>query len=85
MHNFPRDDNVKRKWTQFVRKHRPGFKPSETSVLCSVYFSKDCFTCRIDLLEPQNVCGEISDSTQLVKGSIPSIDTAGQVKAGTPD
>ena len=57
MHSFPCDDTVKRKWTQFVRKHRPGFKPSEWSVLCSVHFSKDCFTRRTDLLGPQNVSG----------------------------
>lgn len=54
-------------------------------MFCSVHFSKDCFTRRIDLVEPQNVSGEISKSTRLVKGSIPTIDTAGQVKADTPD
>ena len=70
MHSFPYDDNVKRKWTQFVRKHRPGFKPS-------VHFSKDCFTRPTDLLGPQNVSGAISKSTRMVKGSIPTIDIAG--------
>ena len=51
MQAFPYD-NLKRKWTEFVRKHRPG-------VLCSVHFSKDCFTRCTDLLGPQNVAGVI--------------------------
>ena len=78
MHSFPYDDNVKRKWTQFARKRRPGFKPS-------VHFSKDCFTRRTDLLGPQNVSGAISKSTRLVKRLIPTIDIAGQIKTDTPD
>ena len=55
MHSFPYDDNVKRKWTQFARKRRPGFKPS-----VRIHFSKNCFTRRTDLLGPQNVSGAIS-------------------------
>ena len=62
MHTFPSNDIVKRKWTKFVRKHRPEFKPSQTSVLCSVHFDKDCFTRRFDLLEPENVSVDISNS-----------------------
>ena len=86
MHTFPSDDNLKRKWTQFVRKHRPGFKPFEASVLCSVHFANDCFTRRIDLLGADNVSVEISKNRRLVKGSIPTIDTAGQIKkTGTAD
>ena len=80
MHTFPSDDIVKRKWTKFVWKHRPGFKPSQTSVLCSVHFDKDCFTRRFDLLEPENVSAEISKSRRLAKGSVPTIDTARQMK-----
>jgi hypothetical protein len=80
MHTFPSDDILKRKWTQFVQKHRPGFKPSQTSVLCSVHFDKHCFTRRLDLLDPENVSVEISKSTRLVKGSVPTIDTARQIK-----
>lgn len=81
MHTFPSDDILKRKWTKFVRKHRPGFKPSQTSVLCSVHFEKHCFTRRLDLFDPKNVSVEISKSCRrLVKGSVPTIDTARQVK-----
>ena len=80
MHTFPSDDIVKRKWTKFVRKHRPGFKPPQTSVLCSLHLDKDCFTCRFDLLEPENVSVDISNSRWLAKGSVPTIDTARQMK-----
>ena len=61
-------------------------KPFETSVLFSVHFSNDCFTWRIDVLGPENVSVEILKNRRLVKGSIPTIDTAGQVKkADMPD
>ncbi|CAB3986594.1 THAP domain-containing 2-like, partial [Paramuricea clavata] len=83
MHTFPSDDILKRKWTQFVQKHRPGFKPSQTSVLCSVHFDKHCFTRRLDLLDPENVSVEISKNTRLVNGSVPTIDTARQIKKQT--
>lgn len=80
MHGFPSDNILKRKWTQFVRKHRPGFKPSETSVMCSVHFDKDCFSRRLDLFEPEKVSVEISKSIRLIKGSVPTIDTARQMQ-----
>ena len=79
MHTFPSDYIVKRKSTRFVRKHRPGFKPSQMSVLCSVHFEKACFIRRFDL-EPGSVSAEIAKSRRLIKGSVPTIDTARQMK-----
>lgn len=50
--------------------------------LCCVWVNldKDCFTRRFDLLEPENVSAEISKSRRLAKGSVPTIDTARQMK-----
>ena len=52
MHQFPLDEATRRQWVKFVRKHRPDFKPTNPSYLCSVHFAPGCFTQRIDLLDP---------------------------------
>ena len=44
MHIFPSDKELCQKWTSFVRKHRPNFKPSKYSALCSAHFEPTCFT-----------------------------------------
>ena len=72
IHLFPSNEGLRRQWTKFVRKHRPGFKPSKTSVMCSVHFLSDCFSRRLDLSDNPNV----SVSRRLEKGSIPTIDVA---------
>ncbi|KAK3732006.1 hypothetical protein QZH41_016879 [Actinostola sp. cb2023] len=78
MHTFPLDEVVRRKWTKFVQKHQSTFKPSRTSVLCSVHFSQECFTRRLDLLGTESQAGsfDVSSSRRLNKGTIPTIDTA---------
>lgn len=72
MHLFPADVGLRRQWTKFVQKHRPGFKPTKTSVLCSNHFTSDCFTRRLDLCTDENV----STSRRLEKGSVPTINAS---------
>jgi len=43
MHYFPSADDVRQKWTTFVRRHRKDFVPSKTSTLRSVHFEESCF------------------------------------------
>ena len=49
MHKFPKNEETRRKWTNFVRSHRPKFSPSSASHLCSVHFKPTCFTRRRDI------------------------------------
>lgn len=52
MHKFPDKEkmkNVHQKWVNFVRRHRPGFTPSQSSVLCSIHFEPECFTTSIEI------------------------------------
>ena len=67
---FPKDESVRRQWEDFVHKHRPDFKPINTSVLCSVHFAPECFT-RHDRAESKH---NISGSRHLERGSIPTTD-----------
>jgi len=85
MHVFPSDEGIRKKWSRFIQKHRPAFKPSKTSVICSIHFRQDCFSRRLDLLgEDGKNAAEISMCRRLIKGSIPTIDTAVE-KPCTPD
>ena len=42
-HMFPREDAIRDKWVRFVRRHRADWRPSKTSVLCSVHFDASDF------------------------------------------
>lgn len=58
MHLFPKDETVRRQWVNFVHKHHPDFEATNTSVLCSVHFTKECFTRRFDLADSKhNISG----------------------------
>ena len=83
MRLFPKDKAVRRQWVNFVHKHRPDFKPTNTFVLCSVYFSPECFTQRLDLADSKH---KISGSRHLERGSIPMVDVfVEQEKSETTD
>ena len=78
MHMFPSHEVTRRKWTKFVQRHRPSFRPTKSSVLCSVHFTQDCYARRIDLLgsESQADLSNIASTRRLNKGAVPTIDTA---------
>ena len=74
MHNFPRDDVLRQKWTRFVRRHHKDFTPSKSSALCSVHFEDSCYEHL-----PLALVGESGNALQLkrnlIKGSVPTRDT----------
>ena len=79
MHKFPSHEATRRKWVQFVKKHRPhDFKKASTSsVLCSVHFTPECFERRIDLLGLDGQDEKtFSVNARLIKGAVPTVDTA---------
>ena len=41
---WPKDENLARMWTRFVRIKRDKWRPSDTSVLCSDHFAEECFS-----------------------------------------
>ena len=69
MHIFPSDKELCQKWTSFVRKHRPNFKPLKYSALCSAHYEPTCFT-QVASIESSNCARRRT----LEKGSIPSRD-----------
>ena len=69
MHMFPKDEVRRAKWEQFVRKHRPNFKATQVSVLCSVHFKQTCFH------RPLNV-GDSQQNRYLKETAVPTIDVA---------
>ena len=75
MHVFPQNEKQRSKWTQFVRRHRAGFTPSKSSVLCSIHFKPTDFVRRIDINSGANA--EATKMRRLEIGAIPTIDAAG--------
>ena len=73
MHLFPSDEKVREQWVKFVHKHRPDFVPKKTLVLCSIYFTPDCSTWRLDLAKSEY---SSPGHRHLIKGSVPIIDAA---------
>ena len=63
MHTFPCDKVLCQKWTSFVRKHQPNFKPLIHSALYSAHFELTCFTLVTSVV-----------TSALEKGSIPTRD-----------
>ena len=44
LHEFPRDDATRLKWTRAVKRQRAGWNgPSSTSLLCAKHFEPECF------------------------------------------
>ena len=68
-HRFPSDKVLCQKWTSFVRKHRPNFKPSKHSALCSAHFEPTCLTQVASI-----VSSNCARRRALKKGSIPTRD-----------
>ena len=74
LHYFPTDENLRKKWTRFVRIHRKDFVPKKSSCLCSAHIDESCFEHKSVLIE--NEGGQSSElKKNLIKGSIPTKDT----------
>ena len=76
MHAFPSAGNpererMRRRWTVFVKRHRPDFQPSSSSHLCSAHFEQSAFTTNL------NISVDIGMKRRLKPGAVPTIDVAG--------
>ena len=62
-----------------MTRHRPDFKASKTSVLCSAHFEEECF----------NYCQDVADQLgirrSLVEGAVRSKDVAGTEETAGPE
>ena len=73
IHTFPnRSSQPSRhmQWVKYVRRHRPGWQASQSSILCSVHFDESSFTMRQDLAR------ELGIKAILKPDAVPSIDVA---------
>ncbi len=81
MHQFPSDENVRRKWVKFVQRHRHDFgEPlSKYTSLCSAHFDESCYERRYSgMLTDENKMKVV-----LRKGSVPTIDSTSIQKTET--
>lgn len=88
-HLFPKNEKVRDQWVKFVNVHRPDWKPSSHSTLCSLHFHESCFTrLKLSRLLPAKTSDENSMSSEessstkpkekrvLKMGSVPTIQCA---------
>ena len=75
LHKFPQDEEQRKKWVNFVRRHRAGFTPSSSSVICSAHFESSCFSTRHQIDIPSELKPK---ARYLVPGAIPTRDTVVQ-------
>ena len=76
IHTFPNkdlDSSRYWKWVSFVRRHRPNWLPTKSSILCSVHFKDGCFGMQMD------VAKELGIRNKLTNDAIPTIDVANTV------
>ena len=66
-----KDQKRRQEWIRFVRKHRPQFVPSASSVLCSAHFEETSYTKNLE------ISAALGLKRKLVADAIPSIDVAG--------
>lgn len=79
MHEFPSDEQTKKKWVDFVRRHRPDFQPTRYSALCSIHFEAQCFNRMFSLADLGGGSSSMTKSKRrLEKGSIPTIHAANE-------
>ena len=74
MHAFPSDKETRKKWVDFVRRHR---QPTRYSAHCSIHFEAQCFNRMFSLADLKGESGSSSFAKlkrRLEKGSIPTIN-----------
>ena len=74
MHKFPQNKDIREQWTRFVQRHRPEWKPTETSVLCSAHFLPSCFE-DLHLGQTENM-SLYNARRWLTRDAVPTIDCA---------
>ena len=57
-------------WVRFVRRHRPGWKPSGRSILCGVHFEEKCFD------QNKVVALSLGKKLRLKPDAVPTVDVA---------
>ena len=72
MHKFPANEEQRKTWIKFVRKHRPNFTPTNSSVICSTHFDKSCFGTRHNIDVPDELKPR---ARYLLEGSVPTKDS----------
>ena len=86
MHKFPQNKDIREQWTRFVQRHRPEWKPTETSVLCSAHFLPSCFEQRVDLHLGETENTSLYKSRRwLTRDAVPTIDCARVVNSNDND
>ncbi len=76
MHYFPKNEAVRKKWMNFVRKHRKDFVASQKSCLCSAHFDQNCYKSRpIFFPDVPDIGQPPTFKRYLIKGSFPTKDT----------
>lgn len=83
MHVFPKNEQRRRQWVQFVRRHRAGFVASATSALCSIHFKPTDFVRRTDV-DVGAASSSITRQRSLQVDAVPTIDAAGTVVQRSP-
>ena len=76
IHHFPnatKEPKRHSKWVKFVRKHRPEWNPSETSILCGSHFEDSCFK------QNRLIAASLGIKTRLKRDAIPTLDNANKV------
>ena len=68
MHKFPANEEQRKMWIKFVRKHRPNFTPTNSSVICSAHFETSCFATRYHIGVPDELKPK---PRYLLEGSVP--------------
>ena len=62
------------KWVKFIRKHRLGWKPSYTSVLCRSHFEDSCFK------RNRTIAASLGTNATLKHNAIPTLDNANEIQ-----
>ena len=70
MHCFPKNPVAAKHWIAFVRRHRPNWKASASSHLCSAHFEANAFTTNVAISDA------LAMKRKLLPNAIPTIDTA---------
>ena len=76
MHVFPKKEQQRRQWVQFVRRHRAGFTATATPALCSIHFKPTDFVRRTDI-DVNASSANVTRQRHLEVGAVPTIDAAG--------